>query len=256
VLASAGQMCASRDSLGKAGDFSDNMHGSLAGAGGCRCDPQWGWTVTDINRAVLGRNPKAPTHPIHPDHICLPAESQLAPLRQQLQSPCSSELDKARRLHEDIHVTLRPAARRHPPDGGGDHPIPSILASRCKPERLRQCGNCAVPKIKQKDLRKCALKQHSRPRYLCVRLQSIMWREGCGVALTTCPWRRSRHMMMAYASCCFPALPVEYPRVWTLLTSDCRCCATALVISHPSQADQKNGALIRSRIPPSITSLT
>lgn len=130
--------------------------------------------------------------------------------------------------------------------GGGEHPIPNISASCCKPERLRQCGNCAFPKIKLKDLRNCVLKQHSRLRYLCVRLQSIMWREGCGLALTTCPWRRSRHMMMAYASCCFPSvLLVEYPRVWTLQASDCHCCATALVISHPPQAHPKNGALIR-----------
>lgn len=51
------------------------VHSSLTRGGGCQCDPQEGWTVTDINRAVPGRNPKAPTHPIHPDHICLPAQS-------------------------------------------------------------------------------------------------------------------------------------------------------------------------------------
>lgn len=48
---------------------------SPARGGGCQCDPQTGRVVADINRAVLGRNPKAPTHPIHPDHICLPARS-------------------------------------------------------------------------------------------------------------------------------------------------------------------------------------
>lgn len=89
------------------------------------------------------------------------------------------------------------------------------------------------------------LKLHSRPGYLYVQLQNIVWREGCGVALTTCLWQRSRHILMAYASCCFPSLLlVEYPHVWTLLT-DCPCCATALVICQPSQAHQKNGALIR-----------
>lgn len=142
-------------------------------------------------------------------------------------------------MHEDIR------ARRHPPTGGGEHPIPNVSVSRCKPERLQQCGNCVPPKINQKDLRNCVLKQHSRPRYLWVRLQSMVWREGCGVPLTTCPWRRSRHMMMAYASCCFPSpLPLEYPPVWTSLTSDCRCCATALVVSHPLQAHQKNPVLL------------
>lgn len=170
----------------------------------------------------------------------------LPPLRQQLWSQHSSEVDKASRLHEDIHVPLWLPARRHPPTGGGEHPTPNVLASRCKPERLRQCGNSAFLKINQKDLRNYILQKHSRLRYLCVRLQSIVGREGCGVALTTCPWRRSRHMMMAYASCCFPSLLLaEYPCVWTLLTPDCRCCATALVISHPSQAHQKNSALIR-----------
>ena len=155
-----------------------SVRSALTGGGGCQCDPQEGWMVTDINRAVLGRNPKALTHPIHPDHICLPAQSCAPSLWQQLQSPYSSEVDKASRLHEDIHVALRPAARRHPPTGGGEHPIPNVLASCCKPERVRHCGNCAFPKIKQKDLRNCVLKQHSRPRYLCVRLQSIVRREG------------------------------------------------------------------------------
>lgn len=38
------------------------------------CDPQAGRTVTDTNRVVCRRNLRAPTHPIHPDHICLPTQ--------------------------------------------------------------------------------------------------------------------------------------------------------------------------------------
>lgn len=82
--------------------------------------------------------------------------------------------------------------------------------------------------------------------------------KGVGVTLTTCLRQRSRHSMMAYASCCFPSrLLVEYLHVSTLLT-DCPCCAIAFLFInlYKLTKKKKNGALIRHWVPPNITSLT
>lgn len=194
--------------------------------------------ATSTSQAVPGRNPKAATQPTHPNRICLAAEARAPLLQQQLQPPHASEEAAASRLHHGGGWPLC----RCPPAGGGEHPAPSAVLSIPYSASLggsSSVGIACFQKYSTKIWETACWGSIPGPD-TWVRLQNIVEREGCGVALATCPWWRSRHMMTAYASCCFLSLLlVEYLCAWTLLTSDCRCCATALVISHPSQSQRK-----------------